>query len=199
MTVDLTKGGKINLQKDNPSINLPNPGLVLGKAGLAWDINKNPGEDFDLDFFMVELGADGKAINDASLVHFNHKKNDNGSVYVLDDNRKGDKAGYDEQGYVEFPDVAANVQSVALCVSIFKHDERRQNFGQVNNAYCDILNGVTGEKIIHYDLTEDMSMASGFVAGIFRRESDGTWAFKALGEAYNGGMIEILRKYGLNV
>jgi tellurium resistance protein TerD len=192
MAIDLTKGGKINLMKESP-------GLTLGRCGLGWDIDASAkGAGFDLDAFFVILGEDSKAVDgDASLIFYNNKKNANGSVYVEGDNRTGAGAGYDENGYIKFADIPANVKSVIACVSIFDFAARKQNFGQVTGAKCDVLDG--DKLLTTYDLTEDMSMDTGIIAGRFMREADGSWSFKAVGEAVKGGMVEILAKYGINL
>jgi tellurium resistance protein TerD len=194
--VDIMRGGKVNLEKDNPSIKVPNPRMTLGKVGVAWEISKKEGEKFDLDFAMIPIDESGNGID---FIFYKHMKNFNGSIWVLRDEQTGATEGYDEQGFVQFRDVPENVKSIVCVVAIFKYKSRKQNFGQVTNAICDVINGVTGEKIIHYDLTEDMSMANAVNIGVFRRESDDTWAFKALGEASNNGMKGILESYGIIV
>ncbi len=199
MAIAMTKGQKLNIQKDNG-------GFAKAHFGLDWNVKPSnvTGFDYDLDFFMVLLNAQGKAAygdSNESMVFYNHKQNQNKSVYVLDDNLTGEnKVGekYDEQGFIEFNKVPAEVSQIVACVSIYDYLARKQNFGQVTNARCDILNGETGQVLATYDLTEDMSGASGIVVGRFKREADGSWSFKAVGEAVNNGMEGLIVPLGLS-
>ena len=54
MPINLTKGQKVNLSKDNP-------GLKNIMVGLGWDVNAfDSGADFDLDASAFLAGANGK-------------------------------------------------------------------------------------------------------------------------------------------
>jgi tellurium resistance protein TerD len=83
-----------------------------------------------------------------------------------------------------------------MIVSIDQYKERNQNFGQIINAKCDVLNADTNKKLISYDLTEDMSIGTGVVVCQFEREG-GSWRFVALGSSVKGGLPEILKRYGV--
>jgi len=189
--VELTKGIPVNLAKEAPE-------LTTAHMGLEWNVNSTPGNDFDLDFFMIACGENGKAANDSNLVFYGNKKDPSGSVYVLDDNLTGEDTddGYDEEGFIKLTEVPANIVKVVCAVSIYEFKSREQNFGQVDGAFVEVLNGDTGEKIAKYDLTEDMSNGTGVIVGEFARVSGG-WKFTAKGEEVNGGMPEILSKYGI--
>lgn len=197
MAIQLVKGGKVNLNKAATDAGLP--GMKIGKFGLKWDINPQAGgDDFDLDRFVIELGADGKPANgDSSLIFYNNPKNSNGSIELSPDNRTGAGDGYDETGTITFANLPANVAEVVVCVSIYDYAARKQNFGQVKSAAIDILDGVTDTILTHTDLEEDLSMATGAVIGRFRKEADGSWSFKAMIGTYDGGMPAILTEYGI--
>lgn len=199
MVVAMRKGEKLSIQKDNA-------GFKKAHFGLDWDVKTSAGgADYDLDFFMILLNAQGMAAygdSNDSIIFYNNKQNKNKSVYVLDDNRTGLNAAgvkYDEQGFIIFDQVPAEIQQIVACVSIYEYDVRKQNFGQVRNARCDILNGDTEVVLATYDLTEDMSSASGIVVGRFKREADNTWSFKAVGEATPLGMGGLLSQFGMSV
>jgi len=190
MTINFEKGGKVQIQKENP-------GLTVAEAGLGWDQLKGVAKA-DLDAFFVEVGEDGKAANgESSLIYYGRKSNSNGSIFVGGDNLTGEGDGDDEKGNIKFNEVPANVKEIYVCVSIYDFAARRQNFGQINNAYIAVRNASTGQEFGRYDLSEDMSNYTGIIAGKFRRESDGNFSFKAIGEGVRGGMQEIVAKYGL--
>jgi stress response protein SCP2 len=197
--VTLLKGAKVDLSKDAQG-NATN--ITLARCGLKWNVNTSGGDNYDLDFFMVECDANEQAIAKSvnEVIFYNHKANPNKSVYVLDDNLKGGNgAGYDEEGFIKFQEVPADIKYVFACVSIYKYKTRKQNFGQVRGAKCDVLDAVTGKALATYDLYEDMGAASGVVVGRFMREASGNWSFKAMGETSGEGMRGILAKFGVVV
>ena len=62
MPVNLKKGQKVSLTKDNP-------GLSQLMVGLGWDINKfDTGGSFDLDSAAFMLGDSGKVGSDADFI-----------------------------------------------------------------------------------------------------------------------------------
>jgi len=189
--INLTKGTPINLTKEAPTLNLAN-------CGLEWNVRDTPGVDFDLDFFMLGCGANGKALNDSNIVFYGNKEDPSGAIYVLEDNLTGEDVGegFDEEGFIKLAQVPAEVCKIVCAVSIYEFETRKQNFGQVDGAFVEVLNGDTKEKIAKYDLTEDMSNGTGVIVGEFERVSGG-WKFTAKGEQVNGGMPEILAKYGI--
>ena len=63
----------------------------------------------------------------------------------------------DEQIRVDLSLVPANITKIAFTVTIYDAEVRRQNFGQVNNAFIRIYNEETGEELLRYDLGEDFS------------------------------------------
>lgn len=190
MTIVFEKGGKVQIQKDNP-------GLKTAEAGLGWDQLKGVAKA-DLDVFLVAVGEDGKAADgESSLIYYGRKTSANGSFFVGGDNLTGEGEGDDEKAYIKFNELPANVKEVYVCVSIYQFDTRKQNFGQINNAYIAVRDADTKVEFGKYDLSEDMSNFTGIVAGKFRRESDGTFSFKAIGEGVKGGMKEVISQFGL--
>jgi tellurium resistance protein TerD len=186
----MEKGAKVELTKGRPT-------LTLAEAGLGWDQMRGVATA-DLDAFLVEVNEDVKAANgEASLIYYGHKSNANNSVYVGPDNLTGEGEGDDEKANIKFAEVPANVKEVYVCVSIYQWEQKRQNFGQINNAYVAVRNADTKEEFGKYDLSEDMSNFTGIIAGKFRRESDGNWTFKAIGDGVKGGMQEIIARFGL--
>ncbi|MBR0251443.1 MAG: TerD family protein, partial [Synergistaceae bacterium] len=81
---------------------------------------------------------------------------------------------------------------------IYEADERRQNFGQVSNAYIHIVNSENDEELIRYDLGEDFSVETAVVVGELYRHK-GEWKFNAIGSGYKGGLKALCLDYGVNV
>ena len=192
MAVNLTKGQKVSLTKDNPS-------LRKITVGLGWDVNRyDGGFDFDLDASAFLLGANGRVTCDGDFVFYGNASHSSGSVVYGGDNRTGEGEGDDEQIMVDLSGVPANIDKLAFTVTIYEAPERRQNFGQVSNAYVRIVDDTTGEELVRYDLEEDFSIETAVVVGeIYRR--GGEWRFNAVGSGYQGGLEALCRNYGVNV
>lgn len=90
MSINLKKGQKINLTKDNP-------GLNKAIIGLGWDTNKySGGYEFDLDASAFLVGNNGKVNDDLNFVFYNNLQDPSGAVVHTGDNRTGDGDGDDE-------------------------------------------------------------------------------------------------------
>ena len=192
MAVNLSKGQKVELTKNNP-------GLSKILVGLGWDINRyDGGYDFDLDAAAFLLGANGKVTSDADFVFYNNLKHPSGSVEHMGDNRTGAGEGDDEQILIDLNAVPANIQKIDFTVTIYEADERQQNFGQVSNAYIHVLDETNSRELIRYDLGEDFSIETAMVVGeIYRHQ--GEWKFNAIGSGFKGGLRALGLNYGVNV
>lgn len=192
MAVSLTKGQKVDLTKGNPS-------LKHIMIGLGWDTNKyDGGAAFDLDAAAFLLGANGKVANDADFIFYSNLKHRSGAVQHMGDNLTGDGDGDDEQIQVDLSMVPAEVQKIDFTVTIYDADVRRQNFGQVSNAYIRVVNADSNQELIRYDLGEDFSIETAVVvAEIYR--NNGEWKFNAIGSGFSGGLFALCQNFGVNV
>ena len=192
MAVNLSKGQKVDLTKSNP-------GLSKLLVGLGWDVNKyDGGSDFDLDAAAFLLGANGKVTSDSDFVFYGNPSNSSGAVTHLGDNLTGAGEGDDEQITVNLSAVPANIEKIAFTVTIYDADTRRQNFGQVSNAFIRIVNEVTGVEVVRYDLGEDFSIETAVVVGELYRHN-GEWKFNAIGSGFQGGLQALCIEYGVNI
>lgn len=191
MPINLSKGQKISLSKEAP-------GLTHIMVGLGWDINRYDGNaDFDLDASAFLTGANGKCTCSGDFVFYNNLEHPSGAVKHMGDNRTGDGEGDDEQIFVDLAKIPTNIERIAVTVTIFDAEKRRQNFGQVSNAYCRMVNDDTGEEIIRYDLGEDFSIETAMVVGELYRHN-GEWKFNAIGSGFSGGLAALCQNYGLD-
>ena len=191
MPINLSKGQKISLSKEVP-------GLSRIMVGLGWDTNRYDGNaDFDLDASAFLVGANGKCTCSGDFVFYNNLEHPSGAVKHMGDNRTGDGEGDDEQIFVDLSKIPANIEKIAVTVNIFDAEKRRQNFGQLSNAYCRTVNDDTGEEIIRYDLGEDFSIETAMVVGELYRHN-GEWKFNAIGSGFSGGLAALCRNYGLD-
>ena len=192
MAINLVKGQKTNLTKDNPNLS-----KIL--VGLGWDVKKyDGGYDFDLDASAFLVGANGKVANDADFIFYHNLKHSSGAVEHTGDNLTGAGEGDDEVIRVDLKKLPANVERVAFTVTIYDADVRRQNFGQVSNAFIHITDEITGRELIRYDLGEDFSIETAIVVGELYRNA-GEWKFNAIGSGFKGGLRALCLNYGVNV
>lgn len=94
-----------------------------------------------------------------------------------------------------FPQI---LKKSALSATIYDAETRRQNFGQVSNAYIRLVNVETNEEIIRYDLGEDFSIETAVVVGEIYRHN-GEWKFNAIGSGFQGGLAALCGHYGIEV
>ncbi|MFJ5771882.1 TerD family protein [Psychrobacillus sp. NPDC093180] len=189
--INLSKGQKIDLTKTNP-------GLKNVLVGLGWDTNRySGGNDFDLDASAFIVDGNGKAFNEKSFIFYNNLESEDGSVIHTGDNRTGVGDGDDEQLLIKLPLVPSVVQKVVFTVTIHDAELRKQNFGQVSNAFIRIVNEDTNEEIVRYDLGEDFSIETALVVGeIYRHNNE--WKFNAIGSGFQGGLAALITEFGLN-
>ena len=191
MPVSLQKGQKVSLTKENP-------GLSKVVVGLGWDVNAvDTGGEFDLDASAFLLTDSGKVSTQEDFVFFGNLLHPSGSVQHMGDNLTGAGDGDDEQIKVELSKVPGNITKIAFTVTIYKPEERRQNFGQINNAFIRIYNEETGEEMLRYDLGEDFSIETAAVFGeLYKNGSE--WKFNAIGSGYQGGLAALCANYGID-
>lgn len=192
MPINLSKGQKVDLTKGNP-------GLKNIMVGLGWDVNAfDSGSDFDLDASVFMLGSNGKCPSDKEFIFYSNLKHTSESVEHMGDNLTGGGDGDDEQVIVDLEKVPANIERIAFTVTIYDADKRRQNFGQVSNAFIRIVDQSSNTEIIRYDLGEDFSIETAVVVGELYR-NNGEWKFNAIGSGFQGGLAAICGHYGIEV
>ena len=191
MSVSLSKGGNVSLSKEEP-------GLEKVLIGLGWDTRSTDGTDFDLDASAFLLAVGDRVRGDGDFIFYNNLRSTDGSVEHTGDNRTGEGDGDDEALKVDLTKVPAEVQKIAVAVTIHDGEARRQSFGMVSNAFIRVANDATGREIARYDLTEDASTETAMVFGEVYRHN-GEWKFRAVGQGYKGGLGPMARNYGVNI
>ena len=115
----------------------------------------------------------------------------------MGDNLTGAGEGDDEQMKIDLSKVPAQITKIAFTVTIYEPEQRRQNFGQINNAFIRIYNEDTGEEMLRYDLGEDFSIETAAVFGeVYKNGSE--WKFNAIGSGYQGGLKALCAQYGVD-
>lgn len=194
MGVNLAKGQRVSLDKN----------MNMALIGLGWDTNRyDGGKDFDLDASAFLLNADGKVRKDEDFIFYGNLKSSDGSVTHTGDNLTGEGDGDDEVLIIDFTKVPADIQKIAITVTIYDAQVRGQNFGQVSNAYVRVArmanaNDMVGTEVLKFDLAEEFSIETALVVCEIYK-NNGEWKFNAVGAGYQGGLEALCRSFGVNV
>ena len=192
MSISLSKGQKVNLSKEAPSLKR----IIVG---LGWDTNKYAGGfDFDLDASCFELGASGVCPNEKNFIFYGNLDSPDKAIHHTGDDRTGGNSedSDDEQIIVDLTMIPKNIKKIAFTATIYDADARGQNFGQVSNAYVRLVNEDTGEEILRYDLGEEFSIETAIViCEVYKH--DGSWKFNAVGAGFSGGLAALCANYGI--
>ena len=194
MGVNLAKGQRVSLDKN----------MNMALIGLGWDTNRyDGGKDFDLDASAFLLNADGKVRKDEDFIFYGNLKSSDGSVTHTGDNLTGEGDGDDEVLIIDFSKVPADIQKIAITVTIYDAQVRGQHFGQVSNAYVRVArmaneNDMVGTEVLKFDLAEEFSVETALVVCEIYK-NNGEWKFNAVGAGYQGGLEALCRSFGVNV
>jgi tellurium resistance protein TerD len=193
VTLTIAKGGTATLTK-------PGQKLETVRIGLGWD--ENPGNDeWDLDASALGL-VNGRVMSNDWFVFYNQLQSPNNAIVHMGDNLTGGDEGTndedDEEIIVDLAALHPRIDTIAIAVSIHDAAARGQNFGQVRNAYIRVVNELTGNVILRYDLTDGASTEPSIVFGEIYKDK-GNWNFRATGQGYPGNLLQIARKYGVDI
>jgi len=188
MGINLSKGGRIDLSKEAPS-------LKKVALGLGWDTNDtDTGTEFDLDVSLFMLNGNGKIPQDNYFIFYNNLKSPDNSVEHQGDNRTGEGEGDDESIFVELDKIDNSIEELVIVVTIDEAEARNQNFGQVENSFVRLYDVDTNQEIAIYELDEDFSTEIAVEFGRLYKKN-GSWRFKAVGAGFNDGLQGFVNKF----
>ncbi len=188
-SLTLSKGSNLSLTKADP-------GLERALIGLGWDPRTTSGDPFDLDASALLLGTNGKVRSNDDFIFYNQLSTKDGSVVHQGDNRTGQGDGDDEQILIDLSILPDDVDRVVIVVSIDQAEARHQNFGQVRDAYCRVVNQDTDAEVVRYDLSEDAAAETCMIfSEIYRNR--GEWKFRAIGQGYASGLHGVATDFGI--
>ena len=198
MSINLSKGDKIDLKKSNP-------GLSNILVGLGWDPVQQYGggffkslfgggqADIDCDASVFMLNQEGKLSGIKNLIYFGNLKSACKSVLHTGDNLTGEGTGDDEQILVNLDKVPSNIHKLLFVVNIYNCVDRKQHFGMIENAYIRVEDQGNKKEIAKYNLSDNYSEKTTLIVGAIYRK-DGSWQFKAIGEGTkDAGLKEVMQ------
>jgi len=178
MSVNMTKGQKLSLRKSG--------GGALSKVrmGLGWDAFKKKGlfggmksQSIDLDASVVVFDASGNVLD---TIWFSQLRSKDGSIVHTGDNRTGAGEGDDESIIVDLTALSPQASTLVFVVNSFTG----QNFSQIENAYCRLVDSTNEAELARYQLTGSGTHTAQVMAKV-SREGTG-FAMTAIGEIANG-------------
>ncbi|MEN3585073.1 TerD family protein [Streptomyces sp. ZYX-F-203] len=174
--------GKINLDKGrvslrkNQTVSLVKGGRpVLSSVmmGLGWE-PAHRGKDIDLDASVIAYGPRRDHVDSC---YFGKLQIVGGAIRHSGDNLTGEGGGDDEVITVDLGRLPQDVTGLVFTVNSFSG----QKFTQVAKAYCRLLDGVTGEELVRFDLTGAEPQTGVMMAKLIRQYS-GEWEMTAMGD-----------------
>ena len=151
-----------------------------------------------MDASAIICGTDGRALSDLDFVFYNNLSSPTGAVLHQGDQLVGgDGVEDDEQIIVKLHDLPGAAASIIFVVSIDRAIEQQQLFGQVRTAFIRVVNNAGGLELARFALNEGASENVAIIFGEVYRDG-AEWQFRAIGDGDSGGLLGIIRKYGID-
>lgn len=196
--ISLGKGDNISLTKGASGA------LTTVTVGLGWQPRSTSGEDYDLDAMAIAVGRNGKVLRPTmpnDFVFYSQLSNPDGTIVHQGDDLTGGSGGGvgadDEQIKINLAGMSPAIDKVVIVVAIYEAAARRQNFGQVSDAFIRIVDEADGRELTRYDLSEEAASVSTMIFGELYRAAGHEWKFRAVGEGRPEGIIALTHSYGL--
>ncbi len=184
MSVNLSKGQRVSLAKSGGGT------LTRVRMGLGWDAMKKKGlfggsksQSIDLDASALIFDTSGQLVDQ---VWFNQLKSKDGAIVHTGDNRTGAGDGDDESIIVELGNLPGTVATLVFTVNSFTG----QDFSQIENAYCRLIDETNGTELARYELTGSGQHNAQVMAKVARDGSG--WSMTAIGAIASGRTIHDL-------
>lgn len=178
MTVSLTKGQSVPLASSTGA------SLTYVRMGLGWDAVKKKGflgrskeQAIDLDASAVLYDSSGTPVDQ---IWWKQLKSQDGAVIHTGDNRTGLGDGDDESIKVHLDQLPANVAVIVFIVNSFTG----QNFSQIENAVCRLVDETNGQEICRYELSGSGAHTAQIMAKVSRTAQG--WSMTAIGAIASG-------------
>ena len=182
-SVSVLKGQRVDLTKTNPALK----NLLVG---LDWC----NADGLDIDAAAFLLGTNGKVHKETDFIFYNNPLHDSDSVEHIDEKTSD---GDPENFRVVLDKIPTAVTKIAFTLTIHDADSRRQNFGQVADAFIRLCDE-NGKEILRYELGKNFSAETAIVvAEIYRHKSE--WKFNAVGAGFSGGLATMCKNFGIEV
>jgi tellurium resistance protein TerZ len=185
MSVSLSKGQKVSLVKRDGGT------LTRVRMGLGWDAVKKKGlfgglksQSIDLDASALLFDATGNLVDQ---VWFQQLRSKDGAVQHTGDNLTGVGEGDDESIRVDLVALPSSVSTIVFTVNSFTG----QDFSQIENAFCRLVDETTNEELARYELSGSGRHNAQIMAKV-SRDGAGAWTMTAIGATATGRTFQDL-------
>ncbi|HEY4422291.1 MAG TPA: TerD family protein [Pseudonocardia sp.] len=184
MSISLTKGQKVSLAKRDGAT------LSVVRMGLGWDAVKRRGlfgsksQQVDLDASALLFDVSDNLVD---AVWFRQLRSQDGSVQHTGDNLTGAGEGDDETILVDLTRLSPAIGQIVFVVNSFTG----QDFSQVENAFCRLVDQTTGDELARYVLSGSGRHNAQIMAKVTRGEA-GDWTMTAIGAVASGRTFQEL-------
>ncbi len=193
MAINLTKGQRISLTKEDPS-------LKQMMCGLGWDVAPKSGgffggnKQFDLDSSVLCLDADKKLSDVKNIVYFGNLRHSSSAIAHQGDNLTGAGEGDDEVINIDLPLIPSSIVYLVFAINIYKCEQRKQDFSMVDNAFVRLVNRQSNQELARYNLsgTEYKGMTGMILAEVYRKDEE--WKMAAVGNGFKVSTLADIAK-----
>ena len=183
-TFILQKGHNVHLNKLSPDI-----------KEILVNLNWHTSHQMDIDVSVFMVNEDKRVPKDDYFIFYNQSSSPCLSTKLINNTSLNQNS---KDIWLQLANIPLFIKSIIFAVTIHDADIRRQNFGQVSNAFVRLVNHENGQEVLRFDLSEDYSTETAMVFGeVYRHHGD--WKFRAIGQGYSGGLLSLCQQYGVNV
>lgn len=158
-------------------------GQALGNnAKILFDYNCSV-SDMEIDPYVFLLDANGKTLNDESLVFFGNIQSPDGSVKYND---------LDASFEIDFSKVSPAIKRIEVTYAIYG-DNPSNNFSKVHDPVIRILS--KGTEKFRYKVTDLLTETTIVAVEFYRFNSE--WKINTIGSGYRNGLKRLCESFGL--
>ena len=178
----MQKGQKINCGKNTDCVSIALNWSNVGYKGAF---------DLEIDVSAFILYANGKVKNDDDFIFYNNPISKDGSIEMLTSGNGKSEIK------VDFTKVSKDVSKIAVTLTIYDANKRKQNFGQVSSMIANLSS--SGTNIAAYTIEKnDFKIETAVVVCEIYRYKD-EWKFAAIGAGYQNGLDALCSSYGVQI
>lgn len=193
MAINLTKGQRISLTKEEPN-------LKQIMCGLGWDVASKSGsffgggKQFDLDSSVICLDGDKKLTDVKNIIYFGNLRHSSSAIVHQGDNLTGAGEGDDEVINIDLPLIPPSIVYLVFAINIYKCKNRRQDFSMVDNAFVRLVNRTNNKELARYNLSgaEYRDMTGMILAEVYRHNDE--WKMAAVGNGFKVATLADIAK-----
>ena len=148
------------------------------------DLGGTKSQSIDLDASALLFDASGQLVDQ---VWFRQLKSKDGAVQHTGDNLTGAGEGDDESIVVDLTRLSPGTTQIFFTVNSFTG----QDFSQIENAFCRLIDETTNEELARYELTGSGRHNAQIMAKV-SRDGGGAWSMTAIGATASGRTFQDL-------